>query len=183
MRPVEAASLALLVLACFAGACSSSADEPAASQPTPPAAAATSTAPTEKTCKAFEAAGTDLTKPTVSFRTDVVPILQGSCGFTGCHGAGRSPVVGTKASPLDPKVLREGMVGKAAVALPTMSYVTARDTSKSFLMHKMDGDQCLFDKECKEGSCGDSMPHRAEPLPIAERDVIRRWIAQGAADD
>ena len=184
MRAVDPASLALaLVLACFAGACSSSDEDPAASQPTPATAPTTSTSPTEKACQAFEGAGTDLTKPTVSFRNEVVPIFHGSCGFTGCHAAGRSPVLGTKASPLDPKVVRDSIVGQAAVALPTMSYVTAGDTSKSFLMHKMDGDQCLFDKECKGGSCGDSMPHRAKPLPAAERDIIRRWIAQGAADN
>ena len=52
---------------------------------------------------------------------------------------------------------------RAAKRKALMPFVTAGDPSKSYLMHKMDGDQCAFDSSCTNGTCGVSMP-QASPL-------------------
>ena len=51
------------------------------------------------------------------------------------------------------------------------------------VMHKLDGDSCLNDKECTNGTCGDSMPDEGTILDVTVRDTVRRWIAQGAKDN
>jgi hypothetical protein len=61
-----------------------------------------------------------------------------------------------------------------------MPYVTPGDPEQSFLMHKLDGDLCVLEERCVDGSCGKTMPSGNELLPEASRDAIRRWIAQGA---
>jgi hypothetical protein len=64
-----------------------------------------------------------------------------------------------------------------------MAYVKAGDPSQSFLMRKMDGDQCVLDAQCAGMTCQTSMPQNLPLLDVAPRDVVRRWIAQGAADN
>jgi hypothetical protein len=66
-----------------------------------------------------------------------------------------------------------------------MNFVKAGDPENSFLMLKLDGDQCLHDSQCVKGTCGGVMPlDNAKPfdnqLPVSERDTFRRWISQGA---
>jgi hypothetical protein len=48
------------------------------------------------------------------------------------------------------------------------------------LMRKMDGSQCALDAQCAGGSCQSSMPKNESLLEVAQRDIVRRWIAQGA---
>jgi hypothetical protein len=52
-------------------------------------------------------------------------------------------------------------------------------------MKKVDGDVCLFSGKCTtiDGKCDDTMPQGNDLLDVGQRDVIRRWIAQGAADN
>jgi uncharacterized protein (DUF39 family) len=51
-------------------------------------------------------------------------------------------------------------------------------------MHKADADQCAFAGECNFPNCGQLMPNGTNiPLPVANRDTVRRWIAQGANDN
>jgi len=65
-----------------------------------------------------------------------------------------------------------------------MPLVTASDPSKSYLMHKLDGDQCQYNAECSGQSCLSLMPSGGtQLLPVATRDVVRRWIAQGAQNN
>ena len=62
-----------------------------------------------------------------------------------------------------------------------MSFVTPGDPARSYLMHKLDGDQCQFNTLCTAADCQHAMPSDLEVLiPVAERDIVRRWIAQGA---
>ncbi|MEO8796445.1 MAG: hypothetical protein ABI551_01045, partial [Polyangiaceae bacterium] len=43
-------------------------------------------------CKAYTPpSGTDLTTPTVSFRKDVLPVLQATCAKSDCHGFPSDP--------------------------------------------------------------------------------------------
>jgi len=146
------------------------------------------------TCAAHQVpASTNLLSPQVSFQTDVLPTFEASCGLSASCHASASAIsgrifLGSKNTPTDPTMVHDGLVGTASGDLPTMPYVTAGDPSKSFLMHKMDGDQCLFDSQCAASvtagtGCGGSMPQNLPLLDVAARDTVRRWIAQGAAND
>jgi hypothetical protein len=139
-------------------------------------------------CVAYEVpAGTDLTSP-VSFRSDVAPIFAMSCAFSSCHG-GRTPgsnhgiFLGTQGGVSDAVAVRAGIVGIAAQEAPSMAYVTPFDPAHSYLMHKLDGDLCPIATQCVGGSCESPMPEGNDALPTATRDVIRRWIAQGAPNN
>ncbi len=133
-------------------------------------------------CKTHEVpASTDLAKPSVAFRKDVLPVFEQSCAFSACHGATTGKANGVFLGKGDPDRVHSAIVGRPSVTLPNMNFVTAGDAKKSFLMRKMDGDQCALD--CGPPGCGSSMPRNEEPLPIEQRDVLRRWIAQGAKND
>jgi len=134
-------------------------------------------------------ATTDLTQPVVSFKTDVMKIFNNNCGLSTCHGStslgkGSLFLGAETAHRADASEVRAGIVGQASVELPSMPFVTAGDPEKSYLMHKLDGDQCAFDGECVDGTCHVLMPSGGNTLlPVAFRDVVRRWIAQGAQDN
>jgi hypothetical protein len=141
-------------------------------------------------CTAYSVpARTDLTKPTVSFKSDVVPVFVQSCAFSPpCHGAtsgdNQGVYLGVKTGDPKAALIYAGLVGKPSNELAAMPYVTPGDPSKSYVMHKMDGDQCTLDAQCTGGSCGQSMPQSSSAiLPATSRDVVRRWIAQGAPNN
>ena len=48
---------------------------------------------------------------------------------------------------------------------------------------RMDSSQCALDAQCSGASCQSSMPKDDGPLEVATRDIVRRWIAQGAKND
>ncbi len=75
------------------------------------------------------------------------------------------------------------MVSVPSVALPSMKLIEPGDPAKSFLMRKLDGDACMFDAVCVNGSCGESMPQKSELIDPATRDAVRRWIHQGAKEN
>jgi hypothetical protein len=135
------------------------------------------------TCTAYVVPpGTDLTTPVVSLRNDVVPILTSSCAFSTCHGEKTSPgnnglYLGTQQGTPDATAIHASVLATAVSY--DMPVVTPGDPSQSFLMHKADGDACTL---CKN-LCGESMPQSTQLLPVASRDTIRRWIAQGAKDN
>lgn len=139
-------------------------------------------------------ASADLTTPTVSFATDVKPVFAQSCGIAGgtCHGTPQgmmglflgSPDGGTPAA-----TIVNGIVNKPSTEEPQMDLVTAGDPAKSYLVHKIIGDQDSLDTACAKSStqlnppCGTSMPFNSGCLPADAIDAIRRWIAQGAKND
>jgi hypothetical protein len=127
------------------------------------------------TCAAPKAA----TKADASFRRDVVPLLERSCGSSSCHGSPSS----NKGVQLkgDPVALRAGLVSVTA-SRASMSYVEPGRPEESFLLRKMDGDFCGLAERCKSG-CGEAMPKGGSPLPSADRDAVRAWIANGAKDN
>jgi hypothetical protein len=141
----------------------------------------------------------DLSTPIVSFRGDVMPIFERSCAIGGstCHGdpnvvASARPFLGYfggDGGPQLPQAIRSGLVGVKSGEDLLMNLVTAGDPTKSFLMHKMDGDQCTLIQECRIGAsyrpnCGVFMPYQAPTLlDVSTRDTVRRWIEQGAADN
>ena len=127
-------------------------------------------------------ASTDLKVPVVSFSKDVVPIFRTACAFATCHGAQTGQNQGLYLGSEAAKV-HAGIVGVKARVLPTANYVTASAPKESFLMRKADGDHCTLAAQCTDKKCGDSMPQGSDKLPVADRDTIRRWIAQGAKND
>lgn len=129
----------------------------------------------------------DETKPParteVSLRSDVIPIFQASCATAGtCHGAPSGIEIYLAVDASKASDLRKRTVGVASEELSSMPYVTAGDPTRSYLMHKLDGDQGTLQCTGSIG-CGDQMPREAPPLDGASRDRIRAWIAQGALDD
>lgn len=125
------------------------------------------------------AADFDRTTPT-SFARDVMPIFRTSCAFSSCHGESSGAANGIVLAGSDAPAVRQALLATKATSLPTMPLVTPGDTAKSFLLRKIDGTQCALDAQCEGRSCGESMPQGEGLLPVATRDVIRRWILQGA---
>jgi hypothetical protein len=89
----------------------------------------------------------------------------------------------SKSGSFDVASVRVSLVGIESRELRSMPLVTAGDPAQSYLMHKLDGDLCMFEAQCENGACGDSMPPNGPPLGPSFRDVVRRWVAQGAADN
>jgi hypothetical protein len=166
-------------------------------------------------CSLYNAAGADLTTPR-SFKTDVLPVFQVSCAVGGqaCHsndpGGNATPgvlVLGSEdGGAIDPGSVITSLVGVMAKLEPNMNLVTAGDPTNSFLMHKMDGDQCAqtLVNDCNQSpsyrtvypNCGCAMPIALEagtlsagqcpagpPVRQASRDKVRAWIAQGAKNN
>src|SRR5579862_7190894 len=80
-----------------------------------------------------------------SFSGEVVPILQSKCSTSGgaCHGATNvttqmqprpylGPETGTPDTPTL-AMIHDGIVNQPSGELPTMPYVTPKDTTKSYL--------------------------------------------------
>ncbi|MEO5731131.1 MAG: hypothetical protein ABI134_17660, partial [Byssovorax sp.] len=67
-----------------------------------------------------------------------------------------------------------------------MNLITPSDPEHSFFMYKLDGIKCSKLACAENASCGGLMPLGASKTSLmepAKRDVIRRWIAQGAKND
>lgn len=140
----------------------------------------------EKTCSDYTPpASFDPSTPAISFRNDVVKVFNFSCTFTSCHGtqSGGSNGIYLGGVGSDPATVRAGLVDQPAPELPSMSFVKPGEPASSYLMRKMDGSQCTLNAQCKDGDCGDSMPHNEDLLDEDTRNVVRRWIAQGAQDN
>jgi hypothetical protein len=145
------------------------------------------------TCVAYVVPSTtNLMTPTVTLKAGVMPVFNNNCGSTMCHGTNAGPPTNpsglflgaSTALGADSATVHAAVVGKTGKELSSMPLVTAGDPSKSYLMHKMDGDQCLFNAQCALGSCDAVMPNGlGHVLPVTSRDTVRRWIAQGAKND
>jgi hypothetical protein len=100
-------------------------------------------------------------------------------GYFGGNDAGRSVF----------QTVQTGLVGVKSTEDLSMNLVTSGDPARSFLMHKMDGDQCRLISECAlpgsvRPNCGVFMPYQAPTILDAPlRDTVRRWIRQGAQDN
>lgn len=136
----------------------------------------------DNSCKLYQVpSGTNLQQPVTSLRNDVMPIFDQSCTFSSCHSS-LNPAAGLNLGT-DAGTVRTNLVGRPAQQdMPLMALVDAGDPEGSFLMHKLDGDFCAY-PQCDGGFCGLSMPQGSPLLPVETRDVVRRWIAQGALDN
>jgi hypothetical protein len=132
----------------------------------------------------------------VSFAVDVAPVFQSNCtsGGVNCHATyANRPYLGQVDAGDDAATILASIVGVVAAEDPSMNLVTPDDPVHSFLMHKLDGDQCTLAQQCADSGissltngptpCGNDMPNGAPTLPAAVRDAVRAWITQGAANN
>jgi len=138
----------------------------------------------------------DFTTPAVSFAADIVPIFQPSCAIAGstCHGTPdvattqMRPYLGSFDGGTDASFVVQGLVGVMSPENPGGVIVKAGDPANSYLMHKLDGDQCTLASQCASSAtqytdCGQQMPYSSPPLDGPTRDIVRRWIEQGAKNN
>lgn len=140
-----------------------------------------------------------------SFRTDILPIFQGSCTFSSsCHGdktksqaelylGKKQPNEAKGVEPMTTAEVTEmlaGIIDRPSETAPAVNVISSGNASASFLMHKLDGTQTQQGFECEaqesdlDHPCGDSMPQTAsEILCENERETIRNWINAGAKDN
>ncbi len=128
---------------------------------------------------------TDLTTPAMSFAHDVMPVLTSNCSSSSCHGIADNPkgelFLGAQlAKGADATTVFAGLVGPMSAQLKSMPFVTPGDPTTSYIMHKLDDDQCTYETSCISGNCMASMPFASQLLVVEKRDIVRRWIAQGA---
>jgi hypothetical protein len=130
------------------------------------------------------------TSKTVSFKDDVVPVLRLNCSTTGCHGAKdfNKGIHIPCCKDTDNATIYEEL--KKDSRLGAGKFVVPGDAAKSFLMMKMDNTQNTIDARCTDPdavlppkNCGESMPQGDGLLPKADRDLIRKWIDQGAKNN
>ncbi len=140
----------------------------------PQAAAEPDAGRPDDSCPLFDYSSWDGGRPVASFSADVAPILERSCSFEDCHGAPSAA-----ASPRDFLVRYVGTMGETSDEIPL---ITAAQPGRSLLMHKLDATQACAGLSCAIDGCGGSMPPGLL-LDRPERDVIRRWIYQGAKAD
>jgi hypothetical protein len=169
-----------------------------------------SSSPTDTTpsCPKFDySTYTKASSPTLA---DVQPIIAVSCALSvTCHGsqgatmAQHEPQLGPAqmATPPDAATLaaiKAAIVGVNSKEAPSLQLVQAGDTSKSYLMIKLEGSQNCSGLNCMpvasvgtgvmSTGCGSQMPANAtsptgaggSPLDPADSSKIRDWIAAGA---
>jgi len=133
------------------------------------------------------------TTPTVSFKTDVLPVFRNSCALSGsCHGDQGAPETQPYLGPpnsagvpsdTDIKAIFDKNVNVESLKAKGMKIVKPSDPDNSFLMHKMDSSLACDAVTCDGTACGQPMPLGTPTLAQDKRDIVRRWIAQGAKND
>lgn len=120
---------------------------------------------------------------TVSFASDIQPILTDSCATSGCHQAsgmtpGGRPSDGGPGNVKSELILDAALAYEALVGVPSgcsgMNFVEPGDVSASYLMNKLTG---------SEMCAGTKMPKGGAPLTQAQLDLIGNWICAGAENN
>jgi hypothetical protein len=136
----------------------------------------------------------------VSFQADIVPIFQSSCTLSSvCHGQMNNSTeeglyLGENEGATSASAVYAMLVGVRSMQDPSMNLVTPGDSSRSYLWHKVYGDQDTLANECTQATtmcvdctastpCGDLMPYLGEPLPFADLCAIEGWIGRGAPNN
>lgn len=117
-----------------------------------------------------------------SFRKDVVPILTGSCALSSCHGdRSGSPGVGIYLPLGDPEGIYADLMRNSRTAAG-VKFVVPGDPGRSFLYGKVTGDLSDFATACPSAGCGEPMPPGTR-ISSADRDTLKLWITEGAANN
>ena len=119
---------------------------------------------------------TPLTPPdtsgTVSFSTDIQPILTTTCG--GCHSANGIADLSGIALRLTQAESYDGMVNQLSVQDTSLTLVIPGNSTASLVYQKVSSDA---------PPVGDRMPQFAPALSAAEILLIQNWIDQGALNN
>jgi hypothetical protein len=94
-------------------------------------------------------------------------VFSARCAVPGCHG-GASAQLGLR---LDPGFSAGNLINVASPQNTSLIRVVPGDPNASLLIQKLEGTQTV----------GDRMPQFGPYLPQTTIDVIRQWIASGAA--
>ena len=134
----------------------------------------------------------------VSFRQDLVPILQTHCNANICHGGDHEkaqaslwlgPEEGQEASDEDLWFVYRSLIDIRSTVAPRLALVRGGNAKESYFMRKLDDCHDPEGLECTLGSgdgpeaCGDAMPVLSAALPEEERSLFRSWIANGAPEN
>jgi hypothetical protein len=142
----------------------------------------------------------------VSFGTDVMPLFQRGCTLSSvCHGQMNNAAEenlylgqnGGGGGSADSQAVYRGLMGVASQEDPSMNLVAAGDPSKSYLWHKVYGDEnsnpsvasgCAnAPSPCQDCNmmtpCGGDQPFLGEALGSADLCTIQNWIGQGAQNN
>jgi hypothetical protein len=129
-------------------------------------------APIDYSACGLEVAGLGRCAPAGGVGLEAVEdIFSRSCGGAACHVNQDAP---SGDLDLSPGKVRAALVGVEAKGRPGLDLVVPGDPGKSYLWCKLIG-------ECAERS-GERMPALSAPLPPAELETIRSWIADGATE-
>lgn len=108
--------------------------------------------------------------PPVSFTADIVPLLRTRCATCHLTGAEAGKIA------LHPKAAYLNLVGVKATA-SDFPRVKAGAPDESYMVMKLEG------THLEKGGSGARMPFAAPPLEAEKIAMIRRWIAEGAANN
>ena len=104
------------------------------------------------------------TVDTVSFATDVRPILSANCAVAGCHGTGSTS-------------------GGMTLGAATWANVMAASGDHGAIVQSTSATSNLYLKVTSSPPFGSRMPAGRAPLTNAQIAAIRDWIDQGAQDN
>ena len=147
----------------------------------------------------------DGSSPTVSLRGRLLNdatgenggLLRRACSASTCHGSETKskgqlylgPSLVTPITEAQIQLVLANLIRAQAKTNVDVMRVVPTDPQNSFLMRKLDGCYDGISAGChplaghtSDNPCGDRMP-QGSPLPIDERNEVRRWIAQGALPD
>ena len=120
-----------------------------------------------------------LARTLASFTTQVAPIFFNNCAISGCH-AGPNPQEGQNLSSFaEISATAINVQANETLLTSMLDRIEPFQSNQSYLIHKIDGTHL---DPGVDGS-GVQMPRGRPPLPQAERDLVRSWIAEGALNN
>lgn len=134
----------------------------------------------------------------VSFRSDLMPLLQKNCNAGICHGGDHDtaqanlwlgPESGQEPTSEDLWFVYRSLVNIQSTVAPRLALVRSGRPAESYFMRKLDdchqpeGLECTLDPNVHDSPCGDAMPVLTSGLPERERSLFRSWIANGAPEN
>lgn len=102
------------------------------------------------------------------FFTDVAPIFSSNCAISGCHAPPVQAGLDLRAS-----VAYANIVDVASTENPALRRIAPGDPDNSYLLRKL--------SDCAGCYVGARMPFGRPPLPDAQLQLLRDWVAAGAA--
>jgi hypothetical protein len=155
-----------------------------------PACSSKDTAATSGGCADFSAVTN-----TVSFKKDVIPLMQRACNFDACHAStSTQPQEGLElgSNMMDGAMtdmaiaaVHGNLIGKTAKR-STLKLVEPGSPDKSWLVAKVRyanfADCPAVSGTCTPKGCGAQMPQN-QPLPDADINIFVAWVKGGAKND